>query len=218
MKATAARRLGKEPPYGGYINNEIAEALNVKKLLLTLATLMTMLNVPAWGVSPDAVPEKKRTTLGLYLTAKEAHEVAQKEKVLFLDVRTRGEVVFLGTASNIDANIPYMDMSELSGWDDKKNTIQLEVNSDFMREFERRLAEKGLAGKGAKVVVMCRSGDRSAATVNFLAKAGYTNVWSVVDGYEGDMSKDGQRSLNGWKNSGLPWTYSLHKTKAYLPN
>lgn len=190
----------------------------MKKLLLSFITLIVLFNAPAWAVSPEQVPEKKRTTLGLYVTAKEAYDVAQKEKVLFLDVRTRGEVAFLGTASTVDANIPYMDMNELSGWDEKKQTIQLDVNSGFMTEFERRLAEKGLSGKNVKVIVMCRSGDRSAATVNFLAKAGYTNIWSVVDGYEGDLSKDGRRSVNGWKNSGLPWSYKLQKTKAYLPN
>jgi hypothetical protein len=41
----------------------------------------------------------------------------------------------------------------------------------------------------------------------------------VVDGYEGDKVKDGaqkgQRLVNGWKNTGLPWSYQLEKTKMY---
>jgi hypothetical protein len=53
-----------------------------------------------------------------------------------------------------------------------------------------------------------------------LAGTGYTKVYSVVDGYEGDKAKDGphkgQRTVNGWKNSGLPWTYSLDKDYMYL--
>ena len=37
-------------------------------------------------------------------------------------------------------------------------------------------------------------------------------VATVVDGFEGDMQKDpgapgfGRRTINGWKNAGLPWT------------
>jgi rhodanese-related sulfurtransferase len=60
---------------------------------------------------------------------------------------------------------------------------------------------------------MCRSGGRSAMAVNGLAVAGFTNVYQIVDGMEGDAVKDpdsvfqGQRLMNGWKNSGLPWTY-----------
>ena len=50
-----------------------------------------------------------------------------------------------------------------------------------------------------------------------LAEDGFTQVHSVVDGFEGDMSKDGRRSVNGWKNAGLPWSYKLDKAKMYFP-
>ena len=67
---------------------------------------------------------------------------------------------------------------------------------------------------------MCRSGKRSAKAADMLADAGYTKVYSVVDGYEGDKAKDGpdkgKRTVNGWKNSGLPWTYSLDKDYMYF--
>ncbi len=50
---------------------------------------------------------------------------------------------------------------------------------------------------------MCRSGDRSAAAVNLLAKNGYIKVYTVVHGYEGDKSKTsankGKRIVNGWR-------------------
>ena len=43
----------------------------------------------------------------------------------------------------------------------------------------------------------------------------------MVDGFEGDTVKDGEkknwRLVNGWKNSGLPWSYALNKAKMYLP-
>ena len=77
---------------------------------------------------------------------------------------------------------------------------------------------KGLT-KDDVVVVMCRSGDRGAMAANALAKAGFSHVWSVVDGFEGDPGKDGpdagHRVVNGRKNKGLPWGYRLDKAKMY---
>jgi hypothetical protein len=50
---------------------------------------------------------------------------------------------------------------------------------------------------------------------------GYKQVDVVVDGFEGDTVKEGDkknwRLVNGWKNSGLPWSYSLNKSKMYPP-
>ena len=36
------------------------------------------------------------------------------------------------------------------------------------------------------LLMICRSGGRSALAVNALAKAGFTNVYNVIDGTEGD--------------------------------
>jgi rhodanese-related sulfurtransferase len=108
--------------------------------------------------------------------------------------------------------------SDFPTWDDAKSTLKLENNSDFVSEVRRRLSEKRLGPDGA-IVLICRSGDRSAAAANLLADAGFKNVYSVVDGVEGDLAKDGakagQRVLNGWKNAGLPWSYTLEKKKMY---
>jgi hypothetical protein len=54
-----------------------------------------------------------------------------------------------------------------------------------------------------------RSGGRSAIAVNMLAKAGFTNVYNVIDGMEATWSttgsaNHGKRMKNGWKNSGSP--------------
>jgi rhodanese-related sulfurtransferase len=53
----------------------------------------------------------------------------------------------------------------------------------------------------------------SAIAVNLLAKAGFRQVYNIIDGMEGDAVREhdsvflGQRLVNGWKNSGCPWTY-----------
>jgi hypothetical protein len=39
----------------------------------------------------------------------------------------------------------------------------------------------------------------------------------VVYGFEGELSDKGRRTVNGWKNAGLPWSYELDKSKMYFP-
>jgi rhodanese-related sulfurtransferase len=189
----------------------------IKKLAVaSLMTSLALSSVAALAVDAASVPEVKRTQLGLYLSAAEAYEMASRDKVLFLDVRTRAEVNFLGMATVTDANIPYMEIDNMYSWDEKKGVFKMEPNSGFVTEVQDRMKQKGLDANG-KIIVMCRSGDRSAKAVDLLAKVGFKNVYSVVDGYEGDVAKDGerkgQRVVNGWKNSNLPWSYSLSKQK-----
>lgn len=166
------------------------------------------------------LPKKKQTVLGLYMTANEAYEQMQAhpDSTLFLDVRSRPEVNFLGMPTVADANVPYMELNEWYGWDPKKEGFKMEVNSEFTHAVEQQLADKGLT-KNDTIIVMCRSGSRSSKAANLLAGLGYTKVYTVVDGYEGDKAKSGpqkgQRVLNGWKNAGLPWSYKLAKAKMY---
>jgi rhodanese-related sulfurtransferase len=194
----------------------------MRKLVLAVLPVFIGFSVQAYALTPDSVPEKKRSTLGLYLTADEAFKVMNNEQAttLFIDVRSRAEVNFLGMPQIADANVPYMEMDMFYGWDEKKNVYKMELSSNFVPEIEKRLAEKGLSGKDSKIVLMCRSGDRSAAAANFLGKSGFTKVYSIVDGYEGDVAAEGpfkgQRAVNGWRNNKLPWSYTLDKKKLVI--
>ena len=166
------------------------------------------------------VPKKKQSKLGLYMTPEQAYNTMKKDgkKILFLDIRTRAEVNFLGTPTLVDANVPYMQLNEWYAWNKKRNNFKLEVNSDFADEVASRVMEKGLS-KQSRIILMCRSGTRSSKAADLLSTLGYTNVYSIVDGYEGDKAKSGknkgQRVVNGWKNAGLPWSYKLAKDKMY---
>jgi len=195
----------------------------MKKNLLVSIVISLVLAVSAATLMADAAPDlpkKKQTSLALYLTAQEAydHMQAHGEKTLFLDVRSRAEVNFLGMPTVADANVPYMELSEWFAFDDKKQHYSMDVNSDFATEVARRIEAKGL-GKDDAIIVMCRSGSRSAKAADLLAQLGYTKVYSVTDGYEGDKAKAGdhagQRVVNGWRNAGLPWTYKLDREKLY---
>jgi rhodanese-related sulfurtransferase len=190
------------------------------RVLVVAFVALSLISTGASAFDPAAVPAAKKTKIGQYLSAQEAAGFVDKNgaKVLFLDVRTPAEVSFLGMPAQADANVPYMMEPEFRTWDSAKSTFKLETSPDFLPEVRRRLAAKGLAGD-APIVLICRSGDRSAAAANLLSEAGFRNVYSVVDGYEGDMAtegpKAGQRAVNGWKNAGLPWSYKLDKAKMY---
>lgn len=171
-------------------------------------------------MSPAKVPEEMRTKANLYLLPKDAYAFvkAQKGKVLFVDVRTRAEAQFLGMAEGVDALVPYVEFQDfMTDWDDKRSFYKLEPFSDFVPEVERRLKEKGLT-KDDPVVVMCRSGERSSRAADLLGDSGYKRVYTVVYGFEGELSDKGRRNVNGWKNSGLPWSYELDRKKMYFPH
>jgi len=181
----------------------------------TLLFVMSFIN--AYAVDKKDIPEYKQTRAERYLTSKEAYEEIQVEehKILFLDVRTRAEVEVVGMPTVADANVPYMLMAEPMTWNDDWGSFKMVRNQNFLAAVKERLEEKGLT-RDDKVFLMCRSGGRSASAADLLSEAGFTNVFSVVDGYEGDKAKNGKRTLSGWKNSDLPWSYKLDKKKMYL--
>ena len=170
------------------------------------------------------LPEIKKSKLGLYLTPQQAYDMkkANPKGVAFFDIRTRAEAMYVGWPSDADALVPYVEHQEImTDWDDKRFMYKLEPNQDFVTEFERRLKGMGL-GKDATVILICRSGDRSAKAQDRLQMAGYSKVYGVAEGVEGDTAKEGQkagqRAVNGWKNTNLPWTYKLDKARMYFPN
>jgi rhodanese-related sulfurtransferase len=191
--------------------------------LLAFGSLSLSLPAVAQSVDASALPDYKRSRLQLYMSPREAHEIIGKEpaRTLFLDVRTRAEAMYVGMPTVADALVPYVEHQELmTDWDERRHMYQLEPNSDFIQEAEIRLKEKSLT-KADRVILICRSGDRSARAADLLANAGFTRVYSITEGFEGDSAKDGpkagQRIVNGWKNAGLPWTYKLEKAKMYFP-
>jgi rhodanese-related sulfurtransferase len=187
--------------------------------ILTTAALTLATSSYAQKVDPARVPEEQRSKTGLYLLPKQtpAFIKSQNGKVLFLDVRTRAEAQFLGMADGVDALVPYVEFQEfMTDWDDTRGFYKLEPFSDFAPEVGRRLKAKGLANNDA-IIIICRSGERSARAADLLTSLGYSKVYTVLYGFEGEMSEKGRRNLNGWKNDGLPWSYELDRSKMYFP-
>ena len=172
------------------------------------------------AVNPATVPETKRNKSGLYLEAKDVPAFIDANggsaKVLFLDIRTRAEAMFVGMPTTVDALVPFVEVQELmSDWDTQRGAYKLEPMQDFAPEVLRRLHAKQLT-QADTVVLICRSGDRSGRAATRLAEDGFTRVFSVIDGFEGDLSAEGRRDVNGWRKAGLPWSYKLDKAKMYF--
>ena len=161
----------------------------------------------------------RQTSWGLYVDSREAYQMKTGEsgaELLFVDVRDPIEIMFTGFTDVVDVNVPYM-ASNRQKWNDKKNVYAMEVNPAFEAQVAKALADRKLS-KDSPVVLMCRSGgERGAPSAKMLEGKGYKQVYVVTDGFEGDTVKDGDkknwRLVNGWKNSGLPWGYTLNKAK-----
>ena len=186
-------------------------------LIIVLAAFVTLFISPIAMGQQEAqeLPKAKQTSLGLYVTAKEAYDkwLAAPEAVKVLDVRTLEEYLYIGHAP-MAWNIPLM--FQTNEWDAEKERFSMQPNPEFLS------LVKDLAAPTDTIMVMCRSGGRSAMAVNQLADAGFTNVYQITDGMEGDKIEDplsvfqGQRLRNGWKNSGVPWTYKPDPEKVML--
>jgi rhodanese-related sulfurtransferase len=157
------------------------------------------------------LPEGKKTALGLYVTAKEAYEQwkAAPDKVKIIDVRTPEEYLFVGHPT-MAWKIPVA--VQVYEWDAEKKQYPLKPLMDFVSRVQT------MAKPDDTLMVMCRSGGRSAIAANFLAKAGFKNVYNIIDGMEGDANGDSDSvPQGGWKNSGCPWTKKLTPEQMVLP-
>ena len=189
--------------------------MNPRWLSSVVATIFLLASTMILS-APEAqqIPERKQTTLGLYMSAAQAYEQwkAAPEKVTIIDVRTPEEYAFVGHPE-MAWNIPFAFVTYQRK--DGKTEYGPKMNADFVEQV------KELAGKTDTVLLICRSGDRSAKAVELLAAAGFENVYTVTDGFEGDKVKDpgsvfdGKRMRNGWKNS-APWVYDIDPEKLIL--
>src|SRR5512141_458565 len=95
----------------------------------------------------ETVPANKRTSRGLYLTAQDAYDLLQEDAatVLFIDVRTRGELQFIGMPTLVDAHVPYLIEADPLQWDEVASSFKLVPNVAFVAGVDRRLTHKRLA-------------------------------------------------------------------------
>jgi rhodanese-related sulfurtransferase len=121
----------------------------------------------------------------------EAWRLVDSGQALLVDVRTAEERKFVG----------HVPLSAHVAWATGTALIR---NPRFVRELEAKVASNG--GKHAVVLLLCRSGKRSALAAEAATKGGFAHVFNVLEGFEGEIDGRGRRgSLGGWRHHDLPW-------------
>jgi rhodanese-related sulfurtransferase len=124
------------------------------------------------------------------LTPQEAWTKLEQGAIL-VDVRTEGEWAHIGipdtkATENDPLFIPWTFPGGIP-------------NPDFVDQLKQQAPED----TSTELVFLCRSGQRSIAAAIAATQAGFTS-YNVLEGFEGEPDRYGGRTVNGWKNRGLP--------------
>jgi len=184
---------------------------------LTLA-LCSALALPAQGaeitssIDATALPTYKTTLDGKYLSSQDVyHMVWEEPAILFIDVRDPVELAQIGHPEKVDANIPI----RIQDFDSRAfpQLGQLSLNPGFLDDMKETLLLNNKS-RHDLIILTCGSGRRSAEAARILSDNGYTNVWHVPDGYDGDHTV-GYNLSNAWKDAGLPWSMELAQSSPW---
>jgi rhodanese-related sulfurtransferase len=122
------------------------------------------------------------------VSPKDAWQLFSEGQVMLVDVRSPEERKFVGQVPGTLA-VPWASGTSLTR------------NPRFARELESK------AGKDQAILLLCRSGKRSALAAEAATKAGFAHVFNIAEGFEGEIDEHGQRGHHdGWRFHGLPWT------------
>ncbi len=117
-------------------------------------------------------------------------------RAVLIDVRSSMEFLFVGHAKG-SVHVP---------WIDEPNWT---VNPDFVTEVRKVMLGGFIAAdsqEGAPIVLICRSGKRSLEAGKVLIDSGFTEIYNVEEGFEGELDDKHRRSsVGGWRFHGLPW-------------
>ncbi|MBJ9984610.1 rhodanese-like domain-containing protein [Acinetobacter sp. S40] len=117
----------------------------------------------------------------------EAWFLVEQGHAILVDVRTNEERKFVG----------YVPESIHVAW---ATGTSFNRNPRFTKELENKV------GKDQTILLLCRSGKRSALAAEAAFKAGFNHVYNVLEGFEGDLNEQHQRNQNnGWRIHHLPW-------------
>lgn len=117
----------------------------------------------------------------------DAWYLVQQGLAILVDVRTNEERVFVG----------YVPESIHIAW---ATGTSFNRNPRFLKELDSKI------GKDKTILLLCRSGKRSALAATAAFSAGFAQVYNVLEGFEGDLNEQQQRNqTNGWRIHHLPW-------------
>ncbi len=125
------------------------------------------------------------------LLPEEAYQIMQLAPgAKLVDVRSKVELEFVG-------RIPDAVEIEWASYPGMK------PNPNFFAALEQQIDKEAL------VMFICRSGARSHNAAIVAERAGYSEIYNVLEGFEGEKDMNEHRNvLNGWRAKGLPWVQS----------
>lgn len=124
------------------------------------------------------------------LTPQDAWAKLEQGAVL-VDVRTEGEWAHIGIPdTKATENDPLFIQWTFPGGI---------PNPDFVEQLKQQAPED----TRVELLFLCRSGQRSIAAAIAATQAGFT-AYNILEGFEGEPDRYGERTVNGWKNRGLP--------------
>ena len=121
----------------------------------------------------------------------EAYEIQQSAPgAKLVDVRSRAELDWVGGLPGATA----IEWATYPG---------MKPNPHFIDQLEQQVDKEAL------VIFFCRSGVRSHHAAAAATKAGYSDCYNMLEGFEGEMDDSKHRNaIGGWRAAGLPWMQS----------
>ena len=114
-----------------------------------------------------------------------------EQGAILVDVRTEGEWAHIG--------IP-----DTKATDNDPLFIQWTFPGGIPNpHFVEQLKQQAPEDSRVELLFLCRSGQRSIAAATAATQAGFT-AYNILEGFEGEPDRYGERTVNGWKNRGLP--------------
>lgn len=121
------------------------------------------------------------------VTPELAWQLFHRGEAQIVDVRTAEERKFVGHVPGT-LHVPWATGTSLTR------------NPRFARELEAKVSKESF------VLLLCRSGKRSALAAEVAAKAGFLRVFNILEGFEGEINTQQHRGTSdGWRYRGLPW-------------
>ena len=123
-----------------------------------------------------------------HLEPKQAHEFLHKNpNAVFIDCRSEMEYLFVGHPTG----------AIHVAWNDGPNW---DIDPDFVAHVKKATSVN------RPIVLICRSGNRSVDAGHALEGAGFSDVYNVLEGFEGHLDEEHHRGTeSGWRYEGLPW-------------
>ena len=131
------------------------------------------------------------------LAAKTAYELSKKDpRAVIVDIRSTMEYLFVGHPAGA-IHVPWIDEPEWT------------INPHFVTDVRKILLGGATSHddiSGAPVILICRSGKRSIDAGKALLNAGFSEVFFVDEGFEGELDENKTHGkIGGWRFHGMPW-------------